>query len=221
MSFMGDRPLRMAIFNIAFLGAMVIGCRVPLHAAPSIPTLEEVVYKLTHVNESLQTFQVEQDVEARWLFFRFRMQSTVYAARPAKYKVVVHDPPYLLRRFGSVFVQVGRPEDVLVHYTPRMMAWKDDRGRQLLYLGLVKLQAEVNPPTLEAFIDPARWLVERLLLHYDWGDVIADYQYTGVGGFTLPITVSVSMPNYPIAVTLAFRDYQLNVPLPDSLFETK
>ncbi len=197
---------------------MVLGA--PLQDIQKVPTLEDTVHRLTHVNVSLQTFQVEQDVDVRWLLFRFRLLSTVYAARPAKYKVIVHNPPWFLRRFGTVFTQAGRPEDVLTNYMARKTAWRDEGGRRLLYLDLAKLHAGVNPPSLEALVDPSRWLVERLTLHYEWGDVVADYHYQLLGGFLLPSAISVHTPNYPIACTLTYRDYRLNVTFPDAIFES-
>jgi len=85
---------------------------------------------------------------------------------------------------------------------------------------LTKHHAGVNPPSLEAMVDTSRWLVEQLILHYEWGDVVADYRYQVVGGFLLPSTISLRSPNYPIAVTLTYRDYQFNPVLPDSIFES-
>ncbi len=204
----------------ALLTALVMVLGAPLQDVQKVPTLEDTVHRLTHVNVSLQTFQVEQDVDVRWLLFRFRLLSTVYAARPAKYKVIVHNPPWFLRRFGTVFVQAARPEDVLANYVARKAGWRDEGGRRFLYLDLAKLHAGVNPPSLEALVDPSRWLVERLTLHYDWGDVVAEYRYQLLGGFLLPSAISVHTPNYPIACTLTYRDYRLNVTLPDAIFES-
>lgn len=203
------------------VAVLVMAMGVPLEADQQLPSFEDTVSRLTHVNATLQTFQVEQDVDVRWLFFRFRLLTTVYAARPAKYKMIVHNPPWLLRRYGTVFAQVARPEDALANYVARTTAWREDGARRLLYLDLQKLHAAVNPPRVEAWVDPGRWLVERLSLHYDWGDVIAEYQYELLGGFLLPSTINVHTPNYPIAFTLSYRDYQLNVSIPDSIFEIK
>jgi hypothetical protein len=183
--------------------------------------LEDVVRKLTLVNGSLRTFQADQDVDVRWLVFRFRLTSTVYAARPSKYKLVLHDPPWIVRQFGSSFVQVARPEDVLTQYVARTISWRDDNGRRILYLDLTKQHPEVNPPNLEAFIDSTQWLVRQLNLHYPWGTVTVEYVYALVHEFFLPSRISLHTSLYPISASMIFRDYQLNVPISDAVFDSR
>ena len=201
--------------------AVILSLTTGLNAQQAVPSFEEIVKNLASVNASLDSFQVEQVIEARFLFFRFRFLSTVYAARPARYRVVVHNPPWLLRRFGNVFAQAGSPQDLLTYYAPRVVAWKEDAGRRFLYLDLEKQLPVVNPPGVEAFIDPERWLIEKMVLHYEWGDVITDYQYCLTSDFFLPTVINVRISNYPIEVRLTYQNYQLNVPIPDSVFANK
>ncbi len=201
--------------------AMVLGLAAAPAAEPSLPAFEDVVQNLTNVNASLKTFQVEQMVELRILFIRYRLFATVYAARPARYRVVVHDPPWFLRRFGSVFAQAGNPDDVLRHYVPRRVEWREETGRRLLYLILEKQFSEVNPPSVEALVDPERWLVEKLVLHYEWGDVLAEYRYEVVADYLLPAVITIRVPRYLAEAVVFHRNYQLNVPIPDSFFENR
>lgn len=203
----------------AVVVATVLCVGAALTAGPSLPTFEEVVKNLTNVNASLQAFQVEQIVELRILFLRYRLFTTVYAARPARYRVVVHDPPWFLRQFGTVFAQVGKPEDVLLQFVPRRVEWREEGGRRLLYLNVDRRFSEANPPSVEVFVDPDRWLVEKMVLHYEWGDVLSEYRYGLVAAYLLPSVISVRVPGYLAEAVLLYRNYQLNVPLPDSLFE--
>lgn len=201
--------------------ALVLSLAAALTAEPTLPVFEDVVKNLTNVNASLKSFQAEQMVELRILFFRYRLFATVYATRPARYRVVVRDPPWFLRRFGSVFAQAGSPEDVLRHYAPRRVEWREEAGRRLLYLNVERRFREVNPPSVEAFVDPDRWLVEKMVLHYEWGDVLADYRYEVVADYLLPSVITIRLPRYLAEAVVFHRDYQLNVPLPDSLFESR
>lgn len=201
--------------------ATILGLTALFAAEPSLPTFEDVVQNLTNVNASLKSFQVEQIVELRILFLRYRLLATVYAARPARYRVVVHDPPWFLRRFGSVFAQAGNPEDVLRHYVPRRVEWREAAGRRLLYLSLERRFTEVNPPSVEAFVDPERWLAEKLVLHYEWGDVLAEYRYEVVADYLLPAVVTIRLPRYLAEAVVFHRNYRLNVPIQDSLFEDR
>jgi len=190
----------------------------PAAAGQGAPAFEEVIASLAAVNAGLRSFQVEQIIDARIWFFSFRLLTTVYAARPARYRVVVHNPPWFLQPVGTVFTHLGRPEDLLVQYLPREIRWVEENGRRLLYLDLVRRLPEVNPPRAEGFVDPDRWLVVGMVLHYEWGDVYAEYTYDLVGGFLLPTVVTVRIPAYRITATARYRNYLLNVPIPDSMF---
>lgn len=192
-----------------------------LSAQPPLPSFDDVIGNLVGVNAALQSFRAEMGAEARFLIFRYRLSATVYAARPAKYRVIVHNPPWFLRPVGSDFAHVARPEDVLVNYTPRGIDWKDEGGRRMLYLDLLRRTPVANPPRVEAFVDPERWLIERTVLHYEWGTVFVESRYEVIGGFVLPSMVKIRLPRYFIETTLWYQDYQLSVDIPDSIFSTK
>src|SRR5207245_3380509 len=77
----------------------------------------QIVEHLTSVNPSLRTVTVEQTAIVHWMgIFHFLLRTTVYAARPALYKVVVHEAPALLRPLGDTFYLVSSPEQVLADY---------------------------------------------------------------------------------------------------------
>src|SRR5712664_1302953 len=125
-------------------------------AQPPVPSFEEVVQKLAAVNASLETYRVEQEVVATVLMFRFVFSASVAASRPARYHVIVHDAPWPFSSLGKKFGQAARPEDVLSQYNARTIGWKDEDGRQWLYLSLEGRHADVNLLRVEAHIDPSR-----------------------------------------------------------------
>jgi hypothetical protein len=194
---------------------------VAVSAQQPVPSFEEVVARMTAVNASLETFRVEQEVVASLLFFRFVVSATVYAARPARYHIIVHDAPWFLHSLGSEFAMVARPEDVLVLYSPRTVAWREEDGRSWLYLALEEVREGVNPPRVEALIDPAQWLVGRTTFHYPWGDLVTEYNYRIVDGFYLPDVLQVRLPGYMLSATVRHHDYQLNIPIADEVFTAK
>jgi len=205
---------------VVFL-AVVMSLTVTAFAQQAVPSLEQVVERMTAVNASLDTFRVEQDVEVRVLFFRYVLSTTVYAARPARYHVVVHNPPWFLSSLGNEFGMVARPEDVLVSYSPRTAAWREEDGRSWLYLSLKGAHEGVNPARVEALIDPARWLIWKTIFHYAWGDLLTEYSYGLFGGFYLPDVLFVRVPSYMLSATIRHHDYQLNIPIPDETFVQK
>lgn len=216
----GFSQLSRALGGLA-LAALMAVLAPPISADSPTPPFEEIVSRLIGVNESLYSFKVEQIIDVRILFLRYRVLSTVYAARPARYRVEMHNMPWLLRPLGSVFSFVGRPEDVLQLYVPTRIEWQERDGSRYLHLDLVKQQDRVNPPRAEALIDPRRWLFEQMVLHYDWGTVYAHYRFETVAGYYLPSTVRVQVPSYRVSAVVTYERYQLNVPLAEELFNSK
>lgn len=181
------------------------------------PSFAEVTDRLKSVNPTLRTFIVDQAVDARVLgVFHWRMRTTLYAARPASYKVIIHDPPPLIGRFADVIGDVSSPEEVLANY--RASAIRPAPNNRLI-VDLVGTSAAVNPPAVIATVDAARWLIDDLLLKYAWGDVRVGYRYDNVGGYLLPVTARIDVPRFTIGADVAFINYRLNAPIPPGIFE--
>ncbi len=171
------------------------------------PAFPEVLERLNQVNPGLVTFIVDQTAQVRLLgLFRWELRATVYAARPARYKVVVHNMPAALRGLGNVF---------LADY--RATAVRRDGGSHLV-VEVAGTRPEVNPPAGVAVIDEGRWTVEELRLRYSWGEVLARYQHTVIEGYLLPAAARVWVSGIPAQADLTYSNYRLNVPLPPGTF---
>ena len=186
-----------------------------------VPSLEDVIQKLAAVNPSLETYRVEQEVIATILMFRFVFSASVLASRPARYHVIVHDAPWPFSSLGKEFGQAARPEDVLSQYSARTVGWKEEDGHQWLYLSLEGRHADVNPPRVEALIDPLKWLVGKTEFHYSWGDLLAEYRYALYDRYYLPDVLFVRAPSFFLSATIKHHDYQFNIALPEEVFVTK
>ena len=185
------------------------------------PSLEEVVQKLAAVNASLETYRVEQEVVATILMFRFVFSASVVASRPARYHVIVHDAPWPFSSLGKEFGQTARPEDVISQYIARTIGWKDEDGRQWLYLSLEGRHADVNPLRVEALVDPSKWLVGKTEFHYSWGDLLAEYRYALYERYYLPEVLFIRAPSFFLSATIRHHDYLFNIPIPEEVFVTK
>jgi hypothetical protein len=194
---------------------------VAISAQPAAPTFDEVVQGLAAVNPSLKTYRVEQEIVASVLMFRFVFSASVFASRPARYHVIVRDAPWPFSSLGNEFGQAASPEDVLAQYVPRSIGWRDEDGRQWLYLSLEGRHADVNPPRVEALVDPSRWLVGKTEFHYAWGDLLAEYRYASYEGFYLPDVLIVRAPSFFLSAIIKHHDYQLNVVIPEEVFVKK
>lgn len=174
---------------------------------------EDIVRRLEGVNPTLQTLIVDQDADVRVLgVLRFVLRTTVYAARPAFYKVIVHEAPAALRSLGNSFQLVSSPQQVLADYRATAIRRPE---QDTLVVDLHSLRPEVNPPSVTAVIDARRWVVTEATLRYAWGHLQVRYQYAAIQGYLLPDAARASIPGLlPVVADLTYRNYRLNAPLP-------
>lgn len=205
-----------AALAAVFAAALVGGGTSPAVGQPAFP---EILERLNQVNPGLLTFIVEQTAQVRVLrLLRWELRATVYAARPARYRVVVHNMPALLRGLGNVFAGVSSVEQLLADY--RITSVRRDGGARLV-VEVAGARPEVNPPAGVAVIDGERWTVEELRLRYNWGEVHARYTYALFEGYLLPVAARVVVFGIPAEADLTYSNYRLNAPLPPGTFDAE
>ena len=199
---------------LAVVVALCLAARA--RSADGPPTLEQIVDRLKSVNPSLQTLIVDQNALVHWMgIFHFLLRTTVYAARPALYRVIVHEAPSILRPLGDTFYMISSPEQVLADY--RATSIHQD-AEDTLVIELMATRSSVNPPSGTVLIDAKRWLMQEVILNYQWGKLKARYHYAEVEGFLLPDSISVSFPRFPLSAELTYTNYQLNAPIDPVVF---
>jgi hypothetical protein len=187
---------------------------VPSVRARAQPSFDEIVARLSRTTPAVRTFVADQVIDLRVLrIFRFRLHATVYAERPAHYRVVLRNPPVLLRSLGTVFTDATSPDRVLGDYRAVSL-------RQHGTVIVAELEGKTkaaNPPSGRVVIDAERWVVTETLMRYPWGDVHAAYAYGEVQGHYLPVGIRFAAPAFALSADIRFENYRLNVPLPESL----
>ncbi len=205
--------LRLLTLVLMVLTAVAAG----VHRAAAQPSFAEITDRLKAVNPALRTFIVDQVVDARvWGIFRWRLNTTMYASRPASYKVIVHNPPPLIGRFADVVSDVSSPEQVLADY--RATAVRAAPNNRLV-VDLAGTSPSVNPPVAILTVDASRWVAEEVLLKYAWGDVRVTWHYQPVEAYLLPTSARIDIPRFAIGADVLFVNYRLNVPLPAGIFD--
>src|SRR3989449_4963067 len=188
----------------------------PAGSAGIKPTFEQIVEHLSSVNSSLRTLTVEQTAIVHWMgIFHFLLRTTVYATRPALYKVIVHEAPAIVRPLGDTFYLISSPEQVLADYRASSIRQRADGS---LVIELTAARPNVNPPSGIVVIDAKRWLVQEIVLNYQWGKLTAQYRYAEIEGFLLPDAVAVSLARFPLSAELTYTDYKLNAPIDPAVF---
>lgn len=207
--------MRNRIITLIFM--LVAATAAGVHRAAAQPTLVDVLDRLKAVNPTLRTFIVDQVVDARVLrIFHWRLNTTMYASRPASYKVIIHNPPPLIGRFFDAVRDVSSPEQVLGSYRATTIR---PAANNRLIVDIVGKTPEVNPPAAVVTVDASRWLAEDMLLKYAWGDVRVVYHYETIEGYLLPATARVEIPRYAITGDVVFTGYRLNVPIPPGILD--
>src|SRR5205809_1932457 len=210
------RVVRIALSCLVAAVAVALCLAVPGGGEEPLPSFEQIVEQLNSVNPALKTLVVDQTAIVHWMgIFHLLLRTTVYAARPALYKVVVHEAPAILRPLGDTFYLVSSPEQVLADYRASSIR---QGAENTLVLELAAGRPSVNPPSGTAVIDTARWLLEDVTLNYQWGQLKVHYSYAEVEGFLLPDAISIALVRFPLTAELTYKDYRLNTPIDPSVF---
>lgn len=110
------------VVSVAMLAFVTLfPARVQSRSDPAPPSFEEIIYNLKAANTGLNSFAADQVIDVRVWFLRFRVLTTVYAVRPARYRIVVKDAPFARvswRGTGRKAHRVGVRE-VLVSVLPQ------------------------------------------------------------------------------------------------------
>jgi len=182
---------RVGFMCFAAMAMAALGLALPAGGADTQPEFGQIVEHLTSVNPSLRTVTVEQTAIVHWMgIFHFLLRTTVYATRPALYKVIVHEAPAIVRPLGDTFYLISSPEQVLADYRASSIRQRADGS---LVIELTAARPNVNPPSGIVVIDAKRWLVQEIVLNYQWGKLTAQYRYAEIEGFLLPDAVAVSL----------------------------
>ena len=210
------RVVRIALSCLVAAVVVALCLAVPSGGEEPLPTFEQIVEQLNSVNPTLKTLVVDQTAIVHWMgIFHFLLRTTVYAARPALYKVVVHEAPAILRPLGDTFYLVSSPEQVLADYRATSIR---QGAENTLVLELAAGRPSVNPPSGTAVIDAARWLMQEVNLNYQWGRLKVHYNYAKVEGSLLPDTISIVLVRFPVTAELTYTNYRLNTPIDPSVF---
>ena len=210
------RVVRIALSCLVAAVAVALCLAVPGGGEEPLPSFEQIVEQLNSVNPALKTLVVDQTAIVHWMgIFHLLLRTTVYAARPALYKVVVHEAPAILRPLGDTFYLVSSPEQVLADYRASSIR---QGAENTLVLELAAGRPSVNPPSGTAVIDAARWLMQEVNLNYQWGRLKVHYNYAKVEGSLLPDTISIVLVRFPVTAELTYTNYRLNTPIDPSVF---
>jgi outer membrane lipoprotein-sorting protein len=198
------------------LGALVLAFSPALvAAAPS-----SLVQRMAAVNPNLQSYTATLHVviALHTLPLSPTLDGNYYFKRPDKQAVVFDSVPMLAQQFQKIYPKVDPPDTWQTLYDISTLS--SNGGTTTLRL-TPKRSGRVTH--LDVIVDDASAMPSSFIWTYvDGGTVSFDQAYARVGGNYLVRSQSgkVNLPSYSADVTTTFSNFQLNVPVPDTVFGT-
>ena len=200
------------------LGAMMLAFSLAPVAASNSPN--PLVQRMAAVNPNLQSYTASLHVviALRTLPLSPTLDGNYYYKRPDKQAVVFDTVPMLAQQFQKIYPKIDPPA-----------TWQDIYDIAILNSNAGTTTLRLTPKRtgrvahLDVAVDDANAMPSSFTWTYvDGGTVAFDQEYTRVGGNYLvrSQTGKVNLPSYNADVTTTFSNFQINVPVPDTVFGT-
>jgi outer membrane lipoprotein-sorting protein len=187
-------------------------------AAPA--DADMLVHRMAAVNPALQSYTAALHVAITMRSMPFlnpALDGNYYYRRPDKQAVVFASVPLLAEQFKKIYPKIDPPGSWEERYVVSVL----DSSNGTTTLRLVpKHQGRVAH--LDVQVDDATAMPARFTWTYvDGGSVTYEQQYQLVAGsYVIKAQHGhVDLPSYNADVVSTFSNFQLNVPIPDSVFE--
>jgi len=207
---------------------------VPLAAAVALQTGQPhgqhgaaaILRKMTAVNASVKTYTVRIHFDAKvhsFLSLPLVLNATYYYKQPDKMQIVFDSVPSLAKQFQNFYASTGTPatwpKTYIVTLEPPQPGEPSDNGNVTLRLtprnGGSLDHADITVDTSTYGIVIQQWI-------YKDGSSINVAQFNETSGtYVLPShqEADFSFPKYKAHVAADYDSYDINVPIPDSVFK--
>ena len=208
--------------KLAPLGITVLACALALGFAPARAANAPgaLVQRMAAVNPGLQSYTASLHVVIAFhtLPLSPTLDGNYYFKRPDKQAVVFSSVPILAQQFQKIYPKIDPPA-----------TWPDLYDISVLGSNGGTTTLRLTPKHagrvahLDVTVDEASAMPSSFTWTYvDGGTVAFDQVYARVGGNYLIRTQSgkVNLPSYAADVTTTFSNFEVNVPVPDTVFGT-
>lgn len=210
--------MKLATSKMLILGALAFAVSLAPVAAANSPG--SLLQRMTAVNPNLQSYTASLHVviALHTLPLNPTLDGNYYFKRPDKQAVVFDTVPMLAQQFQKVYPKIDPPA-----------TWQDLYEISILNANGGMTTLRLTPKRtgrvahLDVAVDDASAMPSSFTWTYvDGGTVSFDQEYARVGGNYLvrSQTGKVNLPSYNADVTTTFSNFQVNVPVPDTVFGT-
>ena len=218
----GLAGLRMNRYAALLLLATCVAAASPSPAP--LPDAATIVRRSASAWQGLSSYQVPVTISAHVrvaiLSLPVRMTGTQYYQAPNRQALHLDNPPSFARGLGDTLSTMGTPQTWLQDYTivsPSIQQRK--RHTAYVLTGTPKRPSRVKTMTL--WFSTATYAIENVNFAYTNGAMLqVTFQHHHVSQYHLPLvaTVTAKFPSYSGDATIAYGAYQLNQPVPASVF---
>jgi outer membrane lipoprotein-sorting protein len=189
-------------------------------AAGSAATGDALVQRMAAANPSLQSYSAALHVAITMHSMPFlnpSLDGNYYYKRPDKQAVVFQSVPLLAQQFQKIYPKLDPPSTWPDRYDISIL---DDSGGATTLRLIPRHRGRVAH--LDVVVDDTTAMPSRFTWTYaDGGSVTYDQEYTNLAGSYLVKEQHghVDLPSYNADVVSTFSNFQVNVAIPDSVFQ--
>lgn len=210
--------MKLAVSRILSLAAAAFAFAFAPGMAANSPAA--LLQRMSAVNPNLQSYTASLHVviALHTLPLSPTLDGNYYFKRPDKQAVVFDTVPVLAQQFQKIYPKIDPPSTWPELYDVTILA--SNGGTTTLRL-TPKRSGRVAH--LDVSVDDASAMPSSFTWTYvDGGTVTFDQEYIRVGGNYLVRAQNgkVNLPSYNADVTTTFKNFQVNVPVPDTVFGT-
>jgi outer membrane lipoprotein-sorting protein len=197
----------------------------PTASPTAPPDAATILQKSQSQWQGLNSYQVpvtiSGHVRVSILSVPFKMTGTQYYQTPDKQALHLDNPPSAARGLGNTLSTMGTPQTWLRDYTIAMPA-SQPHGHHSGYVltGTPKRESRVKSMTM--WVSATTYAIESITFSYTNGATlqVAFLHHHGISSYHLPrsATLVARFPGYSGNATITYGDYQLNAPIPASVF---
>jgi outer membrane lipoprotein-sorting protein len=208
------------------LVAIGLAGQTPAPSSTAIPDAATILQRSLSRWQGLTSYQVPVTISGSArvaiISLPFKMTGTQYYQAPDQQALHLDNPPRIARSLGNTLAGVGTPQTWLRDYdigTPVVQA----HGRHAAYVltGTPKRQSRVKSMTM--WVSATTYGIETITFSYINGATltIMFQRHRGFSQYHLArsATLSARFPQYSGDAKIVYGDYQLNQPIPASVFE--
>jgi outer membrane lipoprotein-sorting protein len=212
--------------SILALVVVVLGATSAPAPQSTPQTAADVFARVDQYWKAMDTYQVpvkiNGSVKVSILSVPVAMDGTEYYKAPNRTTMRLNNVPSMAKSFSNTISNMGTPQtweqtyDIVLNGT-------EQHGKHLAYVlvGTPK-RAGANVKTVKMWVNTSSFAIQSVAFAYNNGSSLQlELSHHGLSPYHLPTSIALkaSFPGYSGNATIVYGTYQINVAIPDSVFE--